>query len=112
MHSLSGWLNMGRFTHHIAAATTLLPQITDPVSIRPEQFNFTEYQPRARVDRITGAIATTPRRDGLLILDIMLKRIILLMMSPISSTLPGAGGPQCVLTVSSCLIGWLRVLAT
>jgi hypothetical protein len=74
MYSFSDWLDMGRFAHHIAAATSLLPQITEPVSIKPEQFHFAEHQPRVRLGRIAAAIATTPRRDGMLILDIKLER--------------------------------------
>jgi hypothetical protein len=74
MHSFSDWFDMGRFANHIVAAASLLPQITKAVSIKPEQFHFAEHQPRARVDGIAAAIATTPRRDGLLILDIKLER--------------------------------------
>jgi hypothetical protein len=72
MHSLAGWLDMGRFAHHITAAGSLLPRITDPVEIDPARFRFSDHRPRVRVRRIAAAIATTPRRDGLLFLDFTL----------------------------------------
>jgi hypothetical protein len=72
MHSLADWFDMGRFAHHITAAGGLLPRITDPVEIDPARFRFTDHRPRARVRRVAAAIATTPRRDGLLFLDFTL----------------------------------------
>ncbi|HEY1628080.1 MAG TPA: hypothetical protein VGG16_30260 [Streptosporangiaceae bacterium] len=72
MHSLAGWFDMGRFAHHITAAGGLLPRITDPVEIDPARFRFADHRPRVRVHRIAAAIATTPRRDGLLFLDFTL----------------------------------------
>jgi hypothetical protein len=72
MHSLADWFDMGRFTHHITAAGSLLPRITDPVEIDPARFRFADHRPRVRVRRIAAAIATTPRRDGLLFLDFTL----------------------------------------
>jgi hypothetical protein len=74
MHSLSNWLDMGRFAHHVEAASSLLPQVTDPVSIEPDQLHYAMEPPRIRARRITAAIAVTPRRDGLLILDIELEK--------------------------------------
>lgn len=73
-HSLAGWLDLGRFAPHIESAASLLPQITDPVSIEAERFALGEGQSRARPALIAAAIATTPRRDGLLILDIELEK--------------------------------------
>jgi hypothetical protein len=72
MHSLAGWFDMGRFAHHVTAAGGLLPRITDPVEIDPAGFRFDDHRPRVRVHRIAAAIATTPRRDGLLFLDFTL----------------------------------------
>lgn len=73
MHSLDDWLDLGRFAHHVKAAASLLPQVTDPVSIEPDQVHFDGEQLRARVRRMAAAVAITPRRDGLLILDIELE---------------------------------------
>lgn len=72
MHSLANWFDMGRFAHHITAAGGLLPRITDPVEIDPARFRFADHRPRVRVRRIAAAVATTPRRDGLLFLDFTL----------------------------------------
>ena len=72
MHSLGDWLDLGRFAHHVATAGDLLPRVTDPVEIDPARFRFLNHQPRVRVRRIAAAIATTPRRDGLLFLDLTL----------------------------------------
>ena len=72
MHPLGDWFDMGRFAHHITAAGNLLPRITDPVEIDPARFRFADHQPRVCVRRIAAAIATTPRRDGLLFLDFTL----------------------------------------
>ena len=71
-HSLAGHFNMGRFAHHVEATASLLPRVTAPVSIEPGQFRLASGQLGARVGWITAAIATTPRHDGLLILDIEL----------------------------------------
>ncbi|HEX3515285.1 MAG TPA: hypothetical protein VHT26_14915, partial [Trebonia sp.] len=72
MHPLSDWFDMGRFAHHITAAGRLLPRTTDPVEIDPARFRFADHQPKVSVRRIAAAIATTPRRDGLLFLDFTL----------------------------------------
>jgi len=72
MHPLGDWFDMGRFAHHVTAAGQLLPRITDPVEIDPGRFRFADHRPRVRVRRIAAAIATTPRRDGLLFLDFTL----------------------------------------
>ena len=72
MHSLGDWLDLGRFAHHVATAGDLLPRVTDPVEIDPARFRFLDHQPRVRVRRVAAAIATTPRRDGLLFLDLTL----------------------------------------
>jgi hypothetical protein len=74
MHSLADWLDTGRFEHHIKAAASLLPQVTDPVSIEESKVHFAIEQPGVRIRRIAAAIAITPRRDGLLILEIELGR--------------------------------------
>ncbi|MGH3211585.1 MAG: hypothetical protein ACRDNO_27890, partial [Trebonia sp.] len=72
MHPLGDWFDMGRFAHHITAAGSLLPQTTDPVEIDPARFRFADHRPKVRVRRIAAAIATTPRRDGLLFVDFTL----------------------------------------
>lgn len=72
MRSLADWLDIGRFTHHVTAAGILLPRAADPVEVDPARFQFAGRQPRTRVQRIAAAIATTPRRDGLLFLDFTL----------------------------------------
>lgn len=72
MHPLGEWFDLGRFAHHITAAGGLLPRITDPVEIDPARFRFADHQPSVRVRRVAAAIATTPRRDGLLFLDFTL----------------------------------------
>jgi hypothetical protein len=74
MHSLTEWFDLGRFAYHIEAAASLLPQVTDPISIEPDRFQVSTEQPRARVRRLAAAIAMTPRRDGLLILDVELEK--------------------------------------
>lgn len=75
MHPLTRWLDMGRFAHHVEAGTSLLPRISDPVSICPGQFDIGGQRPGVRVARMSAAIATTPRRDGLLILDWELEHV-------------------------------------
>lgn len=75
MHPFTRWLDMGRFARHIEAGTSLLPRITDPVSINPRQFDFGGQQPKVRVARMSGVLANTPRRDGLLMLDVELDNV-------------------------------------
>jgi len=74
MNPITSWLDMGRFEHHIETAAELLPRVTDPISIEPNQFHIATAQFRVRVRRLAAVIATTPRRDGLLLLDIGLER--------------------------------------
>lgn len=74
MRSPADWFSLGRFSHHIEAAAGLLPRITEPVEISPARFNFTGPRPAARIRHITAGIATTPRQDGLLILDFVLEK--------------------------------------
>jgi hypothetical protein len=72
VHPVNDWLDMGRFAHHIEASASLLPLVTSPVRIEPGQFHLPAAIPGSCVQRITAALATTPRRDGLLLLDIEL----------------------------------------
>jgi hypothetical protein len=71
-HSLAGHFDLGRFARHVEATASLLPRMTARVSIDPGQFRLASGPLGVRAGRITAALATTPRRDGLLFLDIEL----------------------------------------
>ncbi len=71
-HSLAGLFDLGRFARHVEATASLLPRVTAAVSVDPDQFRLAARPLGARAGRITVALATTPRRDGLLFADIEL----------------------------------------
>src|SRR5689334_22845431 len=64
--SLTEVFDLGRFAHHIEATASLLPQVMAAAGIEPGQFRLAAEPFGVRVARITAALATTPRRDGLL----------------------------------------------
>ena len=72
VRSLTEVFDLGRFAHHIEATASLLPRVTATAGIEPGQFRLAAERFGVRVARITAALATTPRRDGLLFLDMEL----------------------------------------
>jgi hypothetical protein len=73
LHPLTGSFNMGRFARHVEAANRLLPQVAALERTDPALFHIPAERPRARVRRVAASLATTPRHDGLLILDVELE---------------------------------------
>lgn len=69
---LTSGFDMGRFADHIESAARLLPQVTDRLVIDPADFRTSADDTAVRVRTVTALLATTPRRDGLLLLDIKL----------------------------------------
>lgn len=71
-HSLAGHLDLGRFAHHTEATASLLPRATAWAGLEPGQFRLASGPFGVRLGRVAAALAITPRRDGLLLLDIEL----------------------------------------
>ena len=70
LHPLTGSFNLGRFARHVEAAGRLLPQVAALERIDPALFHIPAERPGARVRRVAACLATTPRHDGLLLLDV------------------------------------------
>lgn len=69
-YPLTHHFDMGRFEGHVKANASLLPRVAGLERIPPSQFLLPSRRLGPGVDRITAVIATTPRQDGLLFLDI------------------------------------------
>jgi hypothetical protein len=70
--SLAGNFDLGRFAHHVEATASLLPRVTAWAGLEPGQFGLASGPFGVRLGRVAAAVAITPRRDGLLFLDIEL----------------------------------------
>lgn len=70
--SLAGHFELGRFAHHVEATASLLPRATAWAGLDPGQFRLASGPFGVRLGRVGAAVAITPRRDGLLFLDIEL----------------------------------------
>jgi hypothetical protein len=72
LRPLTGAFEMGRFAGHVQAAAGLLPQVAERICIDPALFHTSVERTGIRIDRLTVSLATTPRDDALLILEIAL----------------------------------------
>lgn len=71
-YSLARHFDLGRFAGHVQATASLLPQMTAWARPEPGQLRLASGPFAVRVGRVAAALAITPRRDGLLFLDIEL----------------------------------------
>lgn len=69
---LARHFDLGRFAGHVQATASLLPQMTAWARSDPGQLRLASGPFAVRVGRVAAALAITPRRDGLLFLDIEL----------------------------------------